>query len=175
MGRMKYKVSPNYNKHASALAVSPHGCGRWSRPVGDSVPIHRLRADADTTAAPHHRWLCEECRIESIIPATRGHRPHLTGFYRRRMQRYSPPPAHVWAALDSRDGLFGRQAQVRRGAHRPASLAAGQASLPAWGHLQPLPHRPVGSVVVAMADASSPHGRSNVAFRQSSLVLITYY
>ena len=79
---------------AQQARVGPGSQDNRLRPlVEDSrhlLPIHRLLADADYDSEPHHRWLREACRIESIIPATRGHRHHLKGFYRRRMQRYFP-------------------------------------------------------------------------------------
>jgi len=56
----------------------------------DVLPIHRLPADPDYDSELHHRWLREERRIESIIPATRGCPGRAKGRYRRRMQRYFP-------------------------------------------------------------------------------------
>jgi len=55
------------------------------------LPIHRLLADADYDSEAHHRWLREDCGIESIIPATKGRHGQPTQQpYRRRMQRYFP-------------------------------------------------------------------------------------
>ena len=79
---------------AQAARVGPGSQCRRLRPLVEQsqrvLPIHGLLADADYDSEPHHRWLRDECGIESIIPATRGHRQHLTGVYRRRLQRYFP-------------------------------------------------------------------------------------
>ena len=55
------------------------------------LPIQRLLADADYDSEAHHRWLREDCGIDSIIPATKGRHGRPTQQpYRRRMQRYFP-------------------------------------------------------------------------------------
>ena len=54
-------------------------------------PIHRLLADAAYDSEAHHRWLREDCGIESIMPATKGRHGRPTQQpYRRRMQRWFP-------------------------------------------------------------------------------------
>jgi len=79
---------------AQAARMGPGSQCRRLRPLVEQgrrlLPIARLLADPDYDAEAHHRWLREDCGIESIIPATRGHRQHLTGTYRRRMQRHFP-------------------------------------------------------------------------------------
>ncbi len=80
---------------AHAVRVGPSGSqSRLLRPLVEetrrTLPIDRLVADADYDSEPHHRWLREDCGIESIIPATRGRPGRIRGYYRRRMQRYFP-------------------------------------------------------------------------------------
>lgn len=80
---------------AQAAHGGPGSGYRFLRPLIEQtralLPIRRLVADADYDSEAHHRWLREDCGIESIIPATRGRPGRPTQQpYRRRMQRYFP-------------------------------------------------------------------------------------
>ncbi len=80
---------------AQAVHGGPGSGYRFLRPLVEQtramLPIHRLLADADYDSEAHHRWLREDCGIESIIPATRGRPGRPTQQpYRRRMQRHFP-------------------------------------------------------------------------------------
>jgi len=79
---------------AHAARVGPGSQCRLLRPLVAQaqavLPIHRLLADPDYDSEANHRWLREDCQIESIIPATRGRPGRIRGRYRRRMQRYFP-------------------------------------------------------------------------------------
>lgn len=86
---------------AQSVRVGPGSGSRFLRPLVEttrqSFPIHRLLADADYDSEAHHRWLREDCGIESIIPARCG-RPRHRGLtrqpYRYRMQRWFPRRAY---------------------------------------------------------------------------------
>ena len=80
---------------AQTAHVGPGSGYRFLRPLvaqtHTTLPIRRLLADADYDSEAHHRWLREDCGIESIIPATRGRPGRPTQQpYRRRMQRWFP-------------------------------------------------------------------------------------
>ena len=80
---------------AQQAYVGPDSGYRFLRPLVEQAhaqhPIHRLLADAAYDSEAHHRWLREDCRIESIIPATKGRHGRPTQQpYRRQMQRWFP-------------------------------------------------------------------------------------
>jgi len=80
---------------AQQAYVGPNSGYRFLRPLVEQAqavrPIQRLLADAAYDSEAHHRWLREDCGIESIIPATKGRHGRPTQLpYRRRMQRWFP-------------------------------------------------------------------------------------
>ena len=86
---------------AQSVRVGPGSGSRFLRPLVEQtrrlLPINRLLADADYDSEAHHRWLREDCGVESIIPARCG-RPRHHGLtrqpYRYRMQRWFPRRAY---------------------------------------------------------------------------------
>lgn len=80
---------------AQADRVGPGSQSRLLKPLVQQtqadLPIDRLLADADYDSEPHHRWLREDCGIESIIPPIRGRpgRPK-PGTYRARLRHWFP-------------------------------------------------------------------------------------
>ena len=80
---------------AQQAYIGPNSGYRFLRPLVEQAqaqrPIQRLLADAAYDSEAHHRWLREDCGIESIIPATKGRHGRPTQQpYRRRMQRWFP-------------------------------------------------------------------------------------
>ncbi len=82
---------------AQATRVGPGSQSRLLRPLVEEtqavVPLDRLLADADSDSEAHHQGLRETCGIESIIPATKGHR-RVRSPYRRRMRQHFPRRAY---------------------------------------------------------------------------------